>query len=140
MVCRERERITALAPLSLLRENGSQFNEHHYACIDTLQTYWRGGPDLGSKLVAPVDGTDPTAASDPETAGKLLYPPMEMFHRFVRSRLRASSLSPLAMACFGHDAASRSRSSPSTCPPSPSAATGSVSSLRAGRHLLSATI
>ncbi|WP_141310485.1 immunity 49 family protein [Streptomyces spinoverrucosus] len=133
VVCRERDRITALCevPLSLLRENGSQFDEYHYAWIDTLQTYWRGGPDLGSKLVAAVDGTDPAVATDPETAGKLLYPPMEMFHRFIRednagfNRALASALqwhkeywteesrafqasglvalAPLAMACFAHD-------------------------------------
>ncbi len=86
VVCRERDRITALCevPLSLLRENGAQFDEYHYAWINALQTYWRGGPDLRSKLVAAVDGTDPSVATDPETAGKLLYPPMEMFHRFIR--------------------------------------------------------
>ncbi|MFD7439114.1 immunity 49 family protein [Streptomyces sp. NPDC059861] len=134
VVCRERDRITALSqvPLSLLRENGAQFDEYHYAWIDTLQTYWRGGPDLGPKLVAAVDGTDPEVAADPETAGRLLYPPMEMFHRFLRkdeagfnkalanalqwhkeywteeSRAFQASglvaLAPLAIACFAHDA------------------------------------
>ncbi|QOV47737.1 immunity 49 family protein [Streptomyces chromofuscus] len=134
VVCRERDRITALCevPLSLLRENGGQFEEYHFGWVDTLQTYWRGGSDLGTKLVAAVDGTDPAAARDPETAGKLLYPPMEMFHRFVRqdtdgfhralvhalqlhkeywteeSRAFQASglvaLAPLAMACFAHDA------------------------------------
>ncbi|MCZ1019827.1 immunity 49 family protein [Streptomyces noursei] len=134
VVCRERDRITALSqvPMSLLRENGSRFDEYHYAWIDTLQTYWRGGTDLGSKLVAAVDGTDPAVATDPETAGKLLYPSMEMFHRFLRKdrdgfnkalanalqwhkeywseesrALHASGLvavGPLAMACFAHDA------------------------------------
>ncbi|MFF4587134.1 immunity 49 family protein [Streptomyces sp. NPDC000345] len=134
VVCRERDRITALCdvPLDLLRENGERFDSYHYAWIDTLQTYWRGGPDLGPKLVAAVDGTDPAAATDPETAGKLFYPPMEMFHRFVRKdnagfnraltnalqwhkeywteesrSLQASglvALAPLAMACFAHDA------------------------------------
>lgn len=98
----------------------------------TLQTYWRGGPDLGSKLVAAIDGTDPEVATDPEMAGRLLYPPMEMFHRFLRkdhtafhkalanavqwhkeywteeSRAFQASglvaLGPLAVACFAHDA------------------------------------
>jgi hypothetical protein len=134
LVCRERNRITALCqvPLSLLRENGSQFQEYHYAWIDTLQTYWLGGPDLGPKLVAAADGTEPQVVSDPETVGKLLYPPMEMFHRIIRkdnagfsraltnalqwhkeywseeSRAFQASglvaLAPLAMACLAHDA------------------------------------
>ncbi|SCK60300.1 Immunity protein 49 [Streptomyces sp. SceaMP-e96] len=86
VVCRERDRITALCqvPLSLLRENGSGFDEYHYAWIDTLQAYWLGGPDLVPKLVAAVDGTDPAVATDPETAGKLMYSPMAMFHRIIR--------------------------------------------------------
>ncbi|MGP3752580.1 immunity 49 family protein [Streptomyces sp. IBSNAI001] len=134
VVCREKDRITALCqvPLSLLRENGSQFDDYQYAWIDTLQTYWLGGPDLVDKLVRAVDGTDPETASDPETAGKLQYPPMEMFHRFIRkdhagftqalttalqwhkeywgeeSRMYQASglvaLAPLAMACIAHDA------------------------------------
>lgn len=133
VVCREMDRITALCrvPMSLLRENGSRFDEYHYAWVDTLQTYWLGGDDLGAKLVAAVDGTDPEVASDPETAGKLMYPPMEMFHRFIRkdhagfNRALANALqwhkeywseesrsfqasglvalAPLAIACFAHD-------------------------------------
>ncbi|MFC5252055.1 immunity 49 family protein [Streptomyces nigrescens] len=134
VICREKARIAALCrvPLPLLRENGSRFDAYHYDWIDTLQTYWLGGPDLVPKLVAAVDGTDPEVASDPETAGKLLYPPMEMFHRFIRkdnagfnraltnalqwhkeywsevSRAFQASglvaLAPLAMACLAHDA------------------------------------
>ncbi|MEV7990590.1 immunity 49 family protein [Streptomyces sp. NPDC086077] len=134
VVCREGDRITALCqvPPSLLRANGAQFDGYHYAWIDALQTFWRGGPDLGSKLVAAVAGTDPSVATDPETAVKLLYPPMELFHRFIRednagfNRALANALQwhreywaeesrafqasglvalgPLAIACFAHDA------------------------------------
>ncbi|MEU5715720.1 immunity 49 family protein [Streptomyces sp. NPDC020403] len=134
VVCREKARITALChvPLALLRENGSNFDAYHYNWISTLQAYWLGSPDLGEKLVAAVDGTDPETASDPETAGKLMYPPMEMFHRFLRkdhagftqalttalqwhkdywteeSRMYQApglvALAPLAMACIAHDA------------------------------------
>ncbi|MFC4328175.1 immunity 49 family protein [Streptomyces andamanensis] len=134
VVCREKERITALCqvPLSLLRENGSGFEEHHYAWIDTLQTYWLGGQDLVQKLVAAVDGTDPEAVADPATVNRLLYPPMEMFHRFIRkdnagfnqalhNALRwhkdywseedhafqisgLVALAPLAIACMAYDA------------------------------------
>ncbi|MGW1099230.1 immunity 49 family protein [Streptomyces sp. NPDC002455] len=134
VICREKDRITALCnvPLELLRENGSRFDAYHYNWISTLQAYWLGRPDLGEKLVAAVDGTDPETASDSETAGKLMYPPMEMFHRFLRrdhagftqalanalqwhkeywteeSRMYQSpglvALAPLAMACIAHDA------------------------------------
>lgn len=134
VVCREKERITALCrvPLDLLRENGGQFEEYHYAWIDTLQTYWLGGQDLVQKLVAAVDATEPDTVGDPETVGKLIYPPMEMFHRFIRKDTEGFTtaltnavqlhkeywteesrsfqatglvaLAPLAMACIAHDA------------------------------------
>ncbi|MFI9257910.1 immunity 49 family protein [Streptomyces sioyaensis] len=134
VVCREKDRITSLCrvPLSVLRENGSRFGEYDYAWIDTLQTYWLGGQDLVPKLVTAVDATAPEAVDDPETVGKLLYPPMEMFHRFIRkdrdgfNRALANALqwhkeywseeerafqvsglvalAPLAMACIAHDA------------------------------------
>ncbi|MER5868301.1 immunity 49 family protein [Streptomyces sp. NPDC002044] len=133
LVCRERDRITALCrvPLPLLRGNGSA-GEHVHAWIDTLRTYWTGGPNLGRRLVAAVDGTDPEAARDPGTAGRLSYPPMEMFHRIIRDdrpgfnkalanalrwhkehwseesrALEATglvALAPLAIACIAHDA------------------------------------
>nr|WSZ97456.1 immunity 49 family protein [Streptomyces sp. NBC_00857] len=86
VVCRERDRITALCrvPLSLLRDNNAQFDAFEYAWIDALQTYWLGGDGFSAKLVAAIDGTDPAVATHPEAAGKLMYPPMEMFHRIVR--------------------------------------------------------
>ncbi|MET9866654.1 immunity 49 family protein [Streptomyces sp. NPDC006386] len=134
VVCREKDRITALSrvPVSLLRENGSRFEEYDYAWMETLQTYWLGGQDLVPKLVSAVDGTDPESVADPETVGKLVYPPMEMFHRFIRkdhegfnrALIRALelhkqywseeeravnisglvALAPLAMTCLAHDA------------------------------------
>ncbi|MFF3782918.1 immunity 49 family protein [Streptomyces sp. NPDC001933] len=134
VVCRERDRITTLCrvPLSLLRENGAHYEEFEYAWIDALQTYWLGGDDLGSKLVAAIGGADSDTSADQEVVGKLLYPPMEMFHRIVRNdhvgfnRALAAALqwhkeywshedranlvtglvalAPLAMACFAHDA------------------------------------
>ncbi|MFJ3518619.1 MULTISPECIES: immunity 49 family protein [unclassified Streptomyces] len=134
VVCRERDRITALCrvPLSLLRENGGVTQEFEYAWIDTLQTYWLGGPDLGQKLVAAIDGTDPEVATDPETVGRLFYPPMEMFHRVIRNDAEGFNraldaalqwhreywtqedrsqlisglvaLAPLAMTCFAREA------------------------------------
>lgn len=133
VACREKDRISALCqvPLSLLRENGPQFGQHYYAWIDTLQTYWLGGQDLIPKLVTAVDATAPETVDDPEMVGKLLYPPMEMFHRFIRkdqdgfNRALTNALlwhkqywsdeerafeipglvalAPLAIACFAHD-------------------------------------
>ncbi|KOU64484.1 immunity 49 family protein [Streptomyces virginiae] len=134
LVCRERDRITALCqvPLALLRENG-RADDHVFAWIDTLQTYWTGGPDLSRKLVAAVDGTAPEVARAPETAGRLAYPPMEMLHRILRNDQAGFNtalatalqwhkdywsgedsraidaaglvaLAPLAMACIAHDA------------------------------------
>ncbi|MFD5886451.1 immunity 49 family protein [Streptomyces sp. NPDC060334] len=133
VVCRERDRITALCrvPLSLLRENNARFDAFEYAWIDALQTYWLGGDGLSAKLVAAIDGTDPAVASHPEAAGKLMYPAMEMFHRVVRgdhtgfNRALAAALewhkeywtgegraarvsglvalAPLAMACFAQN-------------------------------------
>ncbi|MFE9850606.1 immunity 49 family protein [Streptomyces sp. NPDC005576] len=133
VVCRERDRITALCrvPLSLLHDNDAQFDAFEYAWVDALQTYWLGSEGLGAKLVAAIDGTDPAAATHPEAAGKLMYPPMEMFHRVVRgdhagfSRALAAALewhkeywtdegrgarvsglvalAPLAVACFAQN-------------------------------------
>ncbi|MFI0780607.1 immunity 49 family protein [Streptomyces sp. NPDC021212] len=136
VVCRERDRITALCrvPVSLLRESGAVFDEFQYSWIETLQEYWVGAGDIGPSLVAAVDGTDPAASTiaDPETVAKQLYPPMELFHRFIQDdheefnrsltyalewhkdywseesrSMQASgfvALAPLAMACFAHDA------------------------------------
>ncbi|MEE1811390.1 immunity 49 family protein [Streptomyces sp. BE133] len=136
MVCREKDRLTALCqvPVSLLRESGARYDEFEYAWVETLQTYWLGGPDLGAKLVAAVDGTDPEVVTigDPETVAKLIYPPIEMFHRLVRqdragfnraltealqwhkdywstedNALQATglvALAPLAIACLAYDA------------------------------------
>ncbi|MEU9718244.1 immunity 49 family protein [Streptomyces sp. NPDC047976] len=136
VVCREKARLTALCriPVSLLRGAGDPYDEYVYAWVDTLQTYWLGGSDLVGKLVAAVDGTDPSvvAIADHEVTAKILYPPMELFHRLVREdhdnfnralnealrwhkdywsdedrALQASglvALAPLAMACFAYDA------------------------------------
>jgi hypothetical protein len=136
VICREKDRMTALCqvPVSLLRESDAPYDEYVYAWVDTLQTYWLGGSGLGGKLVAAVDGTDPAVITiaDQDLMAKILYPPLELFHRFVRQdhdgfnrelgealqrhrdywieedrAIRASglvALAPLAMACFAYDA------------------------------------
>ncbi|MFC8711532.1 immunity 49 family protein [Streptomyces sp. NPDC057197] len=116
-----------------LKATGAQWYVTPGAWIETLQTYWLGGQGLVQKLVTAVDATDPQVVADPETVNRLLYPPMEMFHRFVRggdredfnlalaqalqwhkeywseeSRAAQTSgfvaLAPLAVACIAHDA------------------------------------
>ncbi|MEU9036484.1 immunity 49 family protein [Streptomyces sp. NPDC048352] len=136
VVCREKARLTALShiPVSMLRESGSRNDEYVYAWVETLQTYWSGGTGLGDKLVAAVDGTDPSVVSvtDEELVAQILYPPMELFHRFLRQdhdgfnralvdalqwhkeywsdgdrALQGAglvALAPLAMVCLAHDA------------------------------------
>ncbi|MEV1043690.1 immunity 49 family protein [Streptomyces sp. NPDC049916] len=136
VVCREKARLTDLCqvPVSLLRESSAPFDEFIYSWVETLQDYWLGGPELGTHLVAAMDGTDTSLdhVSDAETTEKILYPPMEMLHRLVRedhtgfnraladavqwhkaywstedNSLQATglvALAPLAVACLAYDA------------------------------------
>ncbi len=86
VICREQDRMTELAkvPISLLREGG-EYDEYVYAWIDTLQTWWLQGGDIGEKLVAAMEGTDPAVAriADQELMLKVLYPPINLFYRYV---------------------------------------------------------
>lgn len=137
IVCREQDRMTELChvPLSLLRASGAEYDEYIYAWIDALQSYWLRRDGVSDKLVAAVNGTDPenTEIADRELMLKILYPPIELFHRYLRQdpgqfntalvealqwhkeywtadEDRASSseglvaLGPLAMACLAYDA------------------------------------
>ncbi|WP_338932043.1 immunity 49 family protein [Streptomyces netropsis] len=135
VICREQDRMTELAgvPISLLRESG-EYDEYIYAWIDTLQTWWQGG-DIGEKLVAAMEGTDPAVAriADQELMLKTLYPPINLFYRYVTRDQEAFNaelsqalrwhkeywtenqdrtisaeglvaLGPLAITCLAHDA------------------------------------
>ncbi|MGW2253831.1 immunity 49 family protein [Kitasatospora sp. NPDC001660] len=86
MVYREKKRVKGCAryPLSMLRESGAKSAEFDCAWIDVLQTYWIGGADLIPKLGTAIDATDPETVADPETVTHLVYPPVELFHRFIR--------------------------------------------------------
>ncbi|WP_327356401.1 immunity 49 family protein [Streptomyces sp. NBC_01304] len=88
LICREQERLNQLArvPISLLRESGAVFDEYIYAWVDALQRYWLGEPEVMEKLAEAFDGTDPQAAhvADNELLLKILYPPLELFHRYLR--------------------------------------------------------
>ncbi|MFC5724068.1 immunity 49 family protein [Streptomyces gamaensis] len=90
VICREQGRMTELCrvPQSLLRESQSEVfcDEHSFAWAAALQTYWLNGQDLGEKLVAAVDATDPDVVqiANREQVLKIHWPPMELFHQFLR--------------------------------------------------------
>jgi hypothetical protein len=87
VVCRDQERMTQLCqvPIDTLRASGAVFEEYIYHWVDTLQTYWLERPGLGDKLTAAFDGTDPDRLRfmDRETMLKVLYPPINLFYRFI---------------------------------------------------------
>ncbi|MFI9200345.1 immunity 49 family protein [Streptomyces sp. NPDC053048] len=86
VICRERDRVTELAkvPVSLLRDSGAEYDEYIYPWVETLQT-WRLGGDIGEKLVAAMDGTDPDVlqVTDRETMLRIIYPPINLFYRYI---------------------------------------------------------
>jgi hypothetical protein len=88
LICREAARLDMLAqvPVSLLRDCGGEMDEYVYAWVETLQSFWLRRGDLNQHLVRAVDLSAPEAARilDAETMGKLQYPPMMMFYRYLR--------------------------------------------------------
>ncbi len=138
VICRDQARMTQLCqvPIETLRASGAVFEEYIYDWIDALQTYWLERPGLGEKLVAAFDKTDPDQLRfvDRELMLKILYPPINMFYRFisrdpdkfnealvqavrlhkeywtadVEERQETSdgdvALAPLALACLAYDA------------------------------------
>ncbi|MFE3188724.1 immunity 49 family protein [Nocardia sp. NPDC059240] len=72
-------------PIDLLRTSGSVYDEYIYHWVDTLQTYWSEGSDIGAKLRAAFEGTDPANAryAPPDLMLQLLYPPIDLFYRFL---------------------------------------------------------
>ncbi|MET8113286.1 immunity 49 family protein [Streptomyces prasinus] len=87
VICRDQARMTQLCqvPIETLRASGAVFEEYIYHWVDTLQTYWLEQPGLGDKLTAAFDGTDPDRLRfmDRETMLKVLYPPINLFYRFI---------------------------------------------------------
>jgi hypothetical protein len=114
VICRENDRLHQLAqvPVWFLRASGAEFDEYVYAWVETLQNAWFRRPEMWDTLVTAVDGTDPdvTRVADRETMLKVLYPPLELFHRYQRqdavrfNSALADALGPLAIACMAHDA------------------------------------
>ena len=136
-ICRENERLNRLAqvPVSFLRASGVEFDEYIYAWVETLQHAWFGRREMWDTLVTAVNGTAPEAVrvASEEFMLKILYPPLELFHRYQRQDVaqfnaalidaltwhkqhwtadatRALSgdglvaLGPLAIACMAYDA------------------------------------
>ncbi|MGW2317393.1 immunity 49 family protein [Streptomyces sp. NPDC001680] len=137
VICRENDRLAQLArvPVSFLRASGVEFDEYIYAWVETLQNAWFGRQETWDTLVTAINGTDPAAphVASAELMLKILYPPLEVFHRYQRQEpapfntalaealtwhreywtadeARAKSgeglvaLGPLAIACMAFDA------------------------------------
>ncbi|MGD6742873.1 immunity 49 family protein [Streptomyces sp. BH106] len=87
-ICRENERLDQLArvPVPFLRASGVEFDEYIYAWVETLQNAWFGRQETWDTLVTAIDGTDPAAPhiASAELMLKVLYPPLEVFHRYQR--------------------------------------------------------
>ncbi|MEU6673567.1 immunity 49 family protein [Streptomyces sp. NPDC046853] len=136
-ICRENERLEQLAsiPVSFLRASGMEFDDYIYAWVETLQNAWFGRQETWDTLATAINGTDPAAPhiASAELMLKVLYPPLEMFHRYQRqdpepfnaalsealtwhkeywsddeTRSKSSeglvALGPLAIACMAFDA------------------------------------
>ncbi|WP_406260359.1 immunity 49 family protein [Streptomyces chartreusis] len=136
-ICRENDRLNRLAqvPVSFLRASGVEFDEYIYAWVETLQNAWLRRREMWDTLVTAVNGTAPEAAriASQELMLKILYPPLELFHRYQRqdaAQFNAAlvdaltwhkeywtadetrslngdglvALGPLAIACMAHDA------------------------------------
>ncbi|MFD7169662.1 immunity 49 family protein [Streptomyces violascens] len=137
IICRDENRLPQLAnvPIELLRGSGAEFEEYIYHWVDALQTYWLEQDGLGEKLVAAFDGTNPENLRfvDRELMLKILYPPLNLFYRFITQDTEkfsealvqavqlhheywtadeerredldgAVALAPLALACLAYDA------------------------------------
>ncbi|MFD9968028.1 immunity 49 family protein [Streptomyces sp. NPDC059011] len=87
-ICRENERLDQLArvPVPFLRASGVEFDEYIYAWVETLQNAWFGRRETWDTLVTAINGTDPAAPhiASAELMLKILYPPLEVFHRYQR--------------------------------------------------------
>lgn len=136
VIVRDQSKIMQLArtPVPLLQASGAQHDEFIYEWIKTLQGYFLEQDDVSEHLAAAVRGTDPELQHvvDRQTMLKFLYPPIDLFYRFLRqdaekfneelakalqwhkeywtaSEDQVSStsglvaLGPLAVACFAYD-------------------------------------
>lgn len=88
VVCRDQNRMDQLCevPLELLRASGAEYDEYIYHWVDSLQTYWLERPGLVDKLIAAIEASHPDVAriADRDLLQKILYQPINLFHRFLR--------------------------------------------------------
>lgn len=107
VMCRDQTRLNMLSaiPIEVLRATGSVYDEYIYHWVETLQTYWSEGADLGGKLRSAFEGTDPTNAryASPDLMLQVLYPPIDLFYRFFSEEHEAFNDS-LAQALQLYDA------------------------------------
>ncbi|MGX6741754.1 immunity 49 family protein [Streptomyces xantholiticus] len=137
IVCRDQTRMTQLCEIDLdvLRSSGTEYDEFVYYWIDALQCYWLERPGLVEKLVAAIESSYPESirVADLDLVEKVLYQPINLFHRFLRKDHAAFNqalleslelhkaywrateereisvegylaLGPLAIACLAYDA------------------------------------
>ncbi|MGY4968314.1 immunity 49 family protein [Streptomyces nigrescens] len=87
VVCRDQKRMTELCeiPLDRLRSPEGAYDEYIYHWVDVLQTYWLQRPGLVDKLIAAIEASHPDAVSvtPRDLLQAVLYPPINLFHRFV---------------------------------------------------------
>ncbi|GCB46195.1 immunity 49 family protein [Streptomyces sp. NL15-2K] len=88
IVCRDQKRMSQLCeiPVDRLRSPEGQYDDYVYHWVDALQAYWLQRPGLVDKLVAAIEGSHPevATASPRDLLQKVLYPPINLFHRFLR--------------------------------------------------------
>ncbi|WP_052680521.1 immunity 49 family protein [Streptomyces sp. NRRL F-4428] len=87
VICGDKARLDALCEIesSLLQASGAEFDAYIHPWLEALRSYWLSSPDLGDHLLQAAQGLAPEAAqiSGPETTMKILWPVVDLFHRFV---------------------------------------------------------
>ncbi|MGE9697719.1 MULTISPECIES: immunity 49 family protein [unclassified Streptomyces] len=90
VVCRDGARANALCevPVALMREAPFHFDEYLPNWVGALQSYCVGRADLGEKLTAAIQLSDPSALRvvDGDMMNKVLYPPINLFYLFLRNK------------------------------------------------------
>ncbi|MGW2651955.1 immunity 49 family protein [Streptomyces sp. NPDC001393] len=88
IVCRDQKRMTQLCdiPVTRLRSPEGSYDEYIYHWVAALQAYWLQRPGLVDELIATMEGSHPNVASiaPRDLLQKVLYPPINLFHRFLR--------------------------------------------------------
>jgi hypothetical protein len=72
-------------PVHILRQSSSRADECVYLFIEALQSLWKRQPDVGGKLAAALEATEPdrVAASGLDFVLNVLVPEIELLVRFL---------------------------------------------------------